>query len=98
MQNAVNLGLVQELRMFGLDRFEFNGHFFSCRHVGAKINVTKGTRANLAAEPVFLADAELHGRDAAVVGDTTSVLVARWRRLWNLVGMYVCLTNIERWM
>ena len=60
MQNAINLGLVQELWMLRLDRFEFNGDFFARRHVGAQVNITKGTAANLTAQAVLAADPEFH--------------------------------------
>lgn len=46
--------------MFRLDRFELDGHFFACRHVGAQINVAKGATADFAAEPVLFAHAQFH--------------------------------------
>jgi hypothetical protein len=60
MQNAINFGFVQELWMLGLDGFQFNGHFFARGHVGAEINVAKGTAANFAAQPVLFAHSQFH--------------------------------------
>lgn len=60
MQNAINLALVQQLRMFRFDGLQFDGHFFARRHVSTQINVTKRPAANFAAQPVLFSDTQLH--------------------------------------
>lgn len=60
MQNAINFTLIQELRMLGFHRFQFNGHFFARCHVGTEINVSKRTRANFTPQAVLSTDSELH--------------------------------------
>ena len=60
VQDAVDLALVQELGMLGLDGLELDGHLLPGRHVGAEVDVTEGAGADFAAQPVLLSDAELH--------------------------------------
>ena len=60
MEDAINLAFVKKLRMLCLNGFEFDGYFFTSGHVGAQVNVTKGTRPNLATETVLLSHAQLH--------------------------------------
>ena len=75
MQNTINLGFIQQLRMLRLDRFQFNGDFFARGHVGTQINVTKRSAANLAAEPVLFPHAEFHLVMVVVV-----IVLACWFR------------------
>jgi hypothetical protein len=63
MQNAINLAFIQQLRMSRFHAFQFNRDFFSSRHVGAEVNISKGTASNLAAQAVFLPNAKLHSAD-----------------------------------
>jgi hypothetical protein len=60
MQDSIDFALVQELRVFGLDRFQFDGHLLASRHVGTQIYITEGTTANLPTEAVLLAHPKLH--------------------------------------
>lgn len=41
MQYTINFTLVQQLRVFGLDAFQFDRDFFPRGHVGTQINITK---------------------------------------------------------
>lgn len=61
MQNAVDLALIQELRVPRLDALELDGDFFARCHVGTEIDITEGARADLAAQTVLAAHAEFHG-------------------------------------
>mmetsp|Transcript_15186 Transcript_15186/g.31574 ORF Transcript_15186/g.31574 Transcript_15186/m.31574 type:complete len:164 (+) Transcript_15186:429-920(+) len=61
MQNPINFALIKELRMLGLDALELDRHLLAGGHVGPEVNVPEGTGADLAAEAIFLADAEFHG-------------------------------------
>ena len=56
MQDAVDLALVQELGVLGLDGLELDGHLLPGRHVGAEVDVTEGAGADFAAQPVLLPD------------------------------------------
>ena len=60
MKDSINLGFVQKLRVFGLDRFEFDGHFFTGGHVGTQINVPKRTATDFTAQTVLFSNPELH--------------------------------------
>jgi hypothetical protein len=60
VQDAVNLALVQELRVLGLDALELDGDLLARRHVGPEVNVAKRPAANLAAQPVLFPHAQLH--------------------------------------
>jgi hypothetical protein len=60
MQNAINFGFVQQLRMLGLDGFQLDCDFFTGGHVGAEINVAKRAAANFAAEPILFAHSQFH--------------------------------------
>jgi hypothetical protein len=46
-ESLVDLGLVLELRVLGLDRLELDGNLFTGNDVYSEINVTKGAGANL---------------------------------------------------
>lgn len=93
MQNAINLALVQQLRMLRFDGFQFDGHFFARRHVGTQINVTKRPAANFAAQPVLFSDTQLHfalfcfvllvGRLVCYSVLDTVVVIKEWL-LWNV--------------
>jgi len=61
VQDAIDLGFVQQLRVLGLHRFQFDRHLFARRHVGAQVYITEGSAADLAPQPVLLADAQFHG-------------------------------------
>lgn len=52
-QCLVNLCFILELRVLCLDRFELDGHFLPTDDVDAKVNITKGSRANLFANAVL---------------------------------------------
>jgi hypothetical protein len=60
VQDAIDFALVQELRVFRLDRFQFDGHFFASGHVGSQIDITKGPTADLPTETVLFAHPKLH--------------------------------------
>jgi hypothetical protein len=45
--------------VLGLDRLELDGNLFSRNDVRSKVNVAKRTRADLAANPVFITDTEV---------------------------------------
>lgn len=60
VQDAINLGFVQQLRVFRFDRFEFDGHLFTRRHVGTKVNVPKRTTADFTAQPILFPHTQLH--------------------------------------
>lgn len=61
MQNSVNFTFVEQLRVFGFDRFEFYGDFFARCHVGPEVNVTKRTAPNLPPQAVLPSHTQLHG-------------------------------------
>ena len=56
MQDAVDLALVQELGVLGLDGLELDGHLLPGRHVGAEVDVTEGAGADFAAQAVLFTD------------------------------------------
>jgi len=60
-KNFVQLGLIEQLRMFGLDGLQLNRNLFARLHVCADVNVAKRPGADLSAEPEFAANPELHG-------------------------------------
>ena len=62
-QRLVHLALVFQLGVFRLDGFELDGDFFTRDDVDAEVDVTKGTGSDLFTDPVFGADAEIHGHD-----------------------------------
>ena len=60
MQDAIDLAFVQQLWMLGFYRFQFNGNFFTCRHIRPQINVTERTAPNLSTKTVLFPHTELH--------------------------------------
>lgn len=58
-ERFVDSCFIFELRMLGLDGFEFDGDFFSRDDVSAQVDITKGTAANLAANSVFVTNTEI---------------------------------------
>ena len=59
--DLVHLCLIFKLRVFGLDRFKFDGDLLSGDDVDAEIDVSKGPTPNLLADAVFASDSEVHG-------------------------------------
>lgn len=45
--------------MLGLDGFELDGNFLTGNDVGAEINITERTRANLSADAVLVTDTQI---------------------------------------
>jgi hypothetical protein len=58
-QRFVDASLIFELRMFGLDGFEFDGNLFTRYDVRSKVDVTKASTADLASDAVFVPNAEI---------------------------------------
>lgn len=58
-QGLVDPGLILELRMLGLHRFELDCNFFARNDVCTKVDVSEGTGSNLAANTVFITDAKI---------------------------------------
>jgi hypothetical protein len=58
-EGFVDAGLVLELGMFGLDRFELDGNLFTRDDVGAQVDITKTTTANLPSNAVFVSDTQI---------------------------------------
>jgi hypothetical protein len=48
MKDAINFTFVQELRVFGFDAFQFDGHLFSGSHIGSQVDVSKRPASDLA--------------------------------------------------
>ena len=59
LQDLVELGFIQQLRMSSLDRLELDGNLFSIGDVDAEVDVSKGSRPDLSDEPVFASHDEL---------------------------------------
>jgi len=60
MENAVNLALVEELGVLGLDTLELDGDLFASGHIGSEIDVSKAAGPNLATQAILLAHAQFH--------------------------------------
>lgn len=45
--------------MLGLDTLQLDGDLLARDDVGTQVDVTEGTRADLTANPIFVADAEI---------------------------------------
>lgn len=58
-EGLVDSCFIFELRVFGLDRFEFDGNFFSRDDVSAQVDITKGTTANFTADSVLVTNTEV---------------------------------------
>jgi hypothetical protein len=71
-QNAVHFGFVQELWcMRGLDAFQFDSHLLlfastTGGHVGAEINISKGSATNLASETVLFSHLHFHDDNSSI--------------------------------
>jgi hypothetical protein len=46
--------------MFGFDRFELDGNFFTRSHVRSEINISKGTGTDLPTETVLFTHPQFH--------------------------------------
>lgn len=55
----VDTCLVLKLGVLGLDTFELDGDFFARNDVGSQVNVTETSAADLSADAVLVADAEI---------------------------------------
>lgn len=58
-ERLVDPGLILELGVLGLDTLQFDGDLLTGDDVSSQVDITKGTRANLAANAVFVTDAEI---------------------------------------
>ena len=70
VQDLVDLGLVQELRVLGLHRLELNRNLLARRHVRAEIDVAERAGTDLAPQTVLLADTKLHREGRGRAGRT----------------------------
>lgn len=58
-KGLVDAGLVFELRVLGLDALELDGYLLAGDDVGAQVDVTERTRADLAADTVLITDTKV---------------------------------------
>jgi hypothetical protein len=67
-ERLVDTSLILKLRVFGLDALELDSDLLARDDVGSKVNITKTTATNFAANTVFVADTKiLHGRISTLV-------------------------------
>lgn len=60
LENTVQLSLVEQLRMLGSHRFQFNCNFLICADVCAVVDISEGAAAKLAGQSVFSSDSQFH--------------------------------------
>ena len=58
-KRLVDTGLVLELRVFSLDRFEFDSNLFTRDDVGAQVNVTETATTDLSSNAVLVTDTQI---------------------------------------
>lgn len=58
-EGLVDTSLILQLRVLGLDALELDGDLFSGDDVGAQVDVTERSGADLAADAVFVTDSEI---------------------------------------
>ena len=104
MKNPINLALIEQLRMLGLDRFQLDGHLFARGHIGAKVNVPKRAAADLSPQAILLPDSQLHvvgignaGWRLGVVDAASSSKKAVRETLSVLLSWCLCFAVCSRW-